>query len=144
LTDLEPYLRDDQRAQGDDFLVEVIDMMKERSSFVQDILQGEYFFSAPTEYDEKTSQKKWKEGSADLMQGWVEELRKMDDFSEENIDAAFHTYIESKEVGLGQLLPIFRLLVTGQGMGPSMFRIAALLGQDECVSRIELGLSKLS
>lgn len=143
LEQLRPHLSEDQAAKGDEFLKSMIELMKERSSFVQDILAGEYFFTEPSDYDEKTQRKKWKEDSADFISGWNVVLKDLSDFSEQSIHDAFHTYIESKGVGLGQLLPIFRLLVTGQGMGPSMFSIAALLGKEECVRRIENGINKL-
>jgi glutamyl-tRNA synthetase len=37
---------------------------------------------------------------------------------------------------MGAVLPLFRLTVTGQGMGPSMFEIAAVLGKEEVLGRI--------
>ena len=45
---------------------------------------------------------------------------------------------------MGAALPNFRLLVTGKGMGPSMFQIAALLGKEEVLSRFDNGLSRIS
>jgi glutamyl-tRNA synthetase len=34
-------------------------------------------------------------------------------------------------------------LITGQGMGPSMFDIMALLGKEECLNRMKKGISEL-
>ena len=38
---------------------------------------------------------------------------------------------------MGKLLPAFRLCLTGTGTGPSLFDIAALLGQEETIIRME-------
>ena len=57
--------------------------------------------------------------------------------------AHFKDFIEKKGVGLGAALPLFRLLVTGKGMGPSMFEIASFLGQDECAERILHGINSV-
>ena len=51
--------------------------------------------------------------------------------------------LEAKGMGIGAVLPNFRVLVTGKGMGPSMFAICELLGKDECLNRIEKGLNSL-
>ena len=55
----------------------------------------------------------------------------------------FKQYLEVNEYGFGKVMPGFRLLVTGLGMGPSMSAICALLGKDEVLSRIDSGLSKV-
>jgi hypothetical protein len=41
------------------------------------------------------------------------------------------------------LLP-FRILVTGVGAGPGMFDIAAFLGKQEVLSRMESGLNHIT
>ena len=46
-------------------------------------------------------------------------------------------------MGIGAVLPLFRLLVTGKGMGPSMFSIAELLGKEETLARMEAGIKTL-
>jgi hypothetical protein len=36
------------------------------------------------------------------------------------------------------------LLITGTGMGPSMFEICAFLGKAECVERMNIGFGKIN
>lgn len=120
-------------------------LMKERATFVQDILsEGAYLFEDPSNYDEGTVQKKWKEDSAALMRDWMSQLSSVGDFTAPEIEACFKNFIAEKGLGIGAVLPLFRLLVTGQGMGPSMFEISAFLGKDLCIARMEKGLSKLA
>ena len=52
--------------------------------------------------------------------------------------------MEDKGLGFGAILPPFRLLLSGKGMGPSLFAIAELLGKEECLARMEISLQKLS
>ena len=65
------------------------------------------------------------------------------DFSSEKIEIEFKKYLEEKKIGMGKLLPAFRLSLTGLGMGPSLFDIAALLGKEETIKRIEKALNTI-
>ena len=127
-----------------EFLAGVCGMMKERATFLNEILtEGSYFFSRPTEFDDKTYRKKWKEETPALMAEWKAEMASIDTFNAENCETLFKSFLEKKGVGLGAALPNFRLMVTGLGMGPSMFEIAELLGKDEVLGRMEDALEKL-
>jgi glutamyl-tRNA synthetase len=87
--------------------------------------------------------KRWKEGSAELMMALAGQLSGLSDFSATAIETGFNAFLVERELGVGAVLPLFRLLVTGEGGGPSMFDIAAYLGKDETVARIQSGCAKL-
>lgn len=126
-------------------LITIAGLMKERATFVKDILtEGNYLLEDPIDYDQQTIEKKWKENSSELMGEWLNILKNITPFSAENIEVHFKAFIEEKQLGIGAVLPPFRLLITGAGMGPSMFEIAAYLGQETCVNRINKGLDHLS
>jgi glutamyl-tRNA synthetase len=130
------------RTEDTKLLEEVCGMMKERATFIQDILsEGSYLFERPVEYDEQTVTKKWKEDSAGLMTEWIEILNSLSEFTQEPIENAFKEFIQSKTLGIGAVLPLFRLLITGTGTGPSMFEIAQFLGKEECIARLETGIN---
>ncbi len=125
-------------------LATICSLMKERATFPEDILiEGDYLLAVPTEYDQQTIDKKWKENSAELMQEWTKVLSEINTFDQETIENTFKDFLASKELGIGAVLPLFRLLVTGKGMGPSMFEIAAFLGKEECITRMTNGLVKV-
>jgi glutamyl-tRNA synthetase len=105
--------------------------------------EGAYLFHAPTSYDEQTVSKKWKEDAPALMSEWIAQLTVIDDFTSEKIETSFKSFLELKGLGIGAVLPLFRLLITGAGMGPSMFEIASFLGKEECITRMNNGLSRL-
>ena len=125
-----------------DSLETICHLMKERATFVRDILSdGAYLFDAPTTYDEQTVSKKWKEGSVVILGEWKGVLETIKPFNHENIETAFKSFLADKNLGIGAVLPLFRLLLTGTGMGPSMFEIAEFLGKEESLLRINQGLT---
>ena len=126
-----------------DYLAGVAGMMKERASFVQEMTEGDYFFNTPGEYDAKTVRKKWKDETASRMQMLIEVYEGVADWNADNLETIFKQFLEEKELGMGAVLPNFRVLVTGKGMGPSMFSIAELLGKEETLTRMKDGIAKV-
>ncbi len=125
-------------------LVVVCGLMKERATFVKDIYtEGSFLLESPTVFDENTVNKKWKDNSEQLMLDWSARLAALEQFNSESIESEFKSFLEEKELGIGAVLPLFRLLLTGKGMGPSMFDISAFLGKDECLTRIKKGIDVL-
>lgn len=140
-------LEETVRIKGEDYLAEVCGLMKERAVFVKDIpLEGDYFFKAPSTYDEKTVKKKWKENTSETMTEWMAILANISEaeFKATNIENQLKAFMEEKGIGFGAILPPFRLLLSGSGMGPSLFAIAELLGKEECLERMKKGIEKLS
>ncbi len=127
-----------------DKLTVVCGLMKERATFIEDIwTEGSFLLERPIEFDEQTVNKKWKDESEALMAEWSTVLSSIDSFVAENIESTFKTFLAEKELGIGAVLPLFRLLLTGKGMGPSMFEISEFLGKDECIARISIGITSL-
>ena len=135
----------DAQAIDQNYLAKVCDLMKERATFIDDIwTSSQFFFAPPSDYDEKTRRKKWKDNTPEILNSIVDLFSSMSDFSAEEIEVQFKSHLEKNEWGLGMVLPTFRLSVTGLGMGPSMFSISALLGKDEVVTRIKTAIDTLS
>jgi glutamyl-tRNA synthetase len=131
--------------QNTEALITISRLMKERATFIKDILsEGSYLFSKPLEYDDQTVQKKWKDGTTFLMMEWMKILSNLSDFKASTIETTFKEFIESKQLSIGAVLPNFRLLITGAGTGPSMFEIAAFLEKEECINRMKQGLQKVT
>jgi glutamyl-tRNA synthetase len=130
---------------GKDKLITVCGLMKERATFVEDILtEGNYLLDRPSTYDETVVSKKWNDQSPQLMNEWINILTAIHSFEAGEIEKEFKQFLTTKNLGIGAVLPLFRLLVTGVGMGPSMFEIANFLGKDECIQRMHEGLTKLN
>jgi len=129
---------------SDAYLEKACNLMKERATFVGDIYrEGQYLFENPAEFDKKTVNKKWKEEAEELMKEWSQELAAIESFDAANIEISFKSFLEKKEMGIGKVLPLIRLVLTGKGMGPSMFEIAALIGKEESLSRMEKNIPSI-
>jgi len=129
---------------NDEFLAAICGLMKERATFITDLIADDYLFKAPVKYDEKTLRKKWKENTPAIINQLKNILEGITDFTSINIETAFKAFLAKEELGFGAVLPGFRLLITGAGMGPSMFDICALLGKKEVLDRITVGLEKVA
>ena len=125
-------------------LEKIVSLMKGRVNFVHELWDASsFYFVAPTEYDEKTAKKRWKEDSAQKMAELAELLGSLDDFSIESQDKAVHEWIEAKGYGMGEIMNAFRLALVGEGKGPQMFDISGLIGKEETLSRLKRAISVL-
>ncbi len=125
-------------------VTQVVHMMKDRVNFVQELWPlCEFFFIAPTEYDEKTVKKRWKEDSAKVMGELAEVLEGIDDFSLENQEHIVLGWVEKKGYKLGDVMNAFRLTLVGIGKGPGMFDISAFLGKEETLRRLHKAIEVL-
>ena len=125
-------------------ITKVVEMMKDRVNFVSELWPlCKFFFVAPTEYDEKTRKKRWKEDSAQQLTELMEVLKTIDDFSVEGQESIVHQWIEQKEYKLGNIMNAWRLTLVGEGKGPGMFDISAFLGKQETLDRMKRAIETL-
>ena len=125
-------------------ITKVVAMMKDRVSFVKELWPlCSFFFVAPTEYDEKTRKKRWKEDSATAMTELASLLESLDDFSVESQEKAVEQWIEQKGYKLGNIMNAWRLTLVGEGKGPGMFDISAFLGKEETLQRMKRAIETL-
>ena len=122
----------------------VVSMMKDRVSFVKELWPlCSFFFIAPTEYDEKTVKKRWKENSTQQMTELCEVLENIDDFSIEGQEAIVEKWIADKGYKMGDIMNAFRVALVGIGKGPGMFDISAFLGKEETIHRLKKAIQVL-
>ena len=127
-----------------DRITKVVEMMKDRVNFVSELWPlCKFFFVAPTEYDEKTRKKRWKEDSAQQLGELMQVLEGIDVFSVEGQEAIVHQWIEQKEYKLGNIMNAWRLTLAGEGKGPGMFDISAFLGKQETLDRMKRAIEIL-
>ncbi len=116
----------------------VIELMLERAIFPKDLLDGEYLFLDPTSYDEDAVAKKWKVGeSAAILQKWAAVLETLEPFTVESIDAAMKQFLADNNLGMGAVMPLFRIALTGVLTGPGASHVAALAGKEFVLPRIQ-------
>ncbi len=127
-----------------DKIVTVVGLMKDRVSFIGELWETcKFFFVAPAGYDEKTRKKRWKADSPERMLELAAVLEALDDFSLENQEAVVRKWIDGKGYSLGSIMNAFRLALVGEGKGPHMFDISAVLGKEETLKRIRRAVEVL-
>ena len=142
--DLQVILKQNGVEASDSFVAEVCEQLKERATFIKDMWEeGKYYFTAPKSYDEKTIRKKWKDETPSHMNELMCRLQNLTDFTSSSIESEFKSYLQDNELGMGRLLPAFRVSLTGLAMGPSLYDIAELLGKDEVINRIQTALNTI-
>lgn len=125
---------------GMDDCQSVIKLMIERVSFLNEIWTHPWLWERPVAFDEKLVRKRWKDQTESLIAGLMERLDALESFDSSSIEVAFKAYLEEKEVGFGAVLLPFRILLTGEGGGPSMFDFAAFIGKEETNGRVNAGM----
>ena len=66
----------------------------------------------------------------------IERLKKVDDFSKENLEAIIRETAQKNDVKASKLIHPVRLAVTGMVVGPGLFDILELLGQKTVINRL--------
>lgn len=119
-----------------DYVTEVVALVKERASFISDLWElSDFFFTAPTTYDEKAA-KNWKPETTEIMEKLIPVIKNTLDFSSANLETTIKAWIEENGVGMGKVMQPLRLSLVGSLKGPHLFDIIALIGKEETISRI--------
>ncbi len=124
-------------------LTKVVSLIKERANFVSEFWDlSDFFFVAPTVYDEKAS-KNWKEETPELMQKLIAVLETIEDFTTETIETIVKDWMTANEIGMGKIMQPFRLSLVGALKGPHLFDIVAFIGKEETIKRIQKAIINL-
>ncbi|WP_281336791.1 glutamate--tRNA ligase [Flavobacterium eburneipallidum] len=124
-------------------LEKIVSLIKERAHFVSEFWDlSDFFFVAPTSYDEK-ARKNWKEETPALMQELISVLGEITDFTSLNIETIVKDWLTKNEIGMGKVMQPFRLSLVGALKGPHLFDIAELIGKEETINRIEKAIATL-
>jgi len=122
----------------------LIPLIKPRINFMHEIWdQAWFFFSPPAGYDEAVVKKRWKAESPEQMLILRDIMEQCDPFTPESIEEAVKDLIEEKGWGMGIIMNAWRLLLVGEAKGPGLFDLAAFLGKEEVVERMNRGIESL-
>jgi len=122
---------------ADDYLLRVIELMRERISFIGDLVsQCRYFFEDPQEYDSKGLKKRWKKDSSELLLEYADRLEKLQVMDHAAAEETLRDLAELTGIGAGRIIHPARLAVSGVSAGPGLFDLMELLGNDVCVRRL--------
>ena len=133
----------DYTAIGMTKLEKIVSSIKERANFVAEFWElSDYFFEAPTSYDEKGS-KNWKDDTSDLMSQLINVLEPITDFNSLHIETIIKDWMTQNEIGMGKVMQPLRLSLVGALKGPHLFDIIELIGKEETIARIKRAIANL-
>ena len=138
----------------------IVGLVKDRVNFVPELWeQVNFFFVAPTEYDEKSLKKRWKEDSPRHMQellalletvsedDWHKKEQITDDQSQIttlwHLDKVVMPWIAEHEYGVGIVMNAFRICLVGAARGPHIWEITNILGKAETLKRVRTAIDAI-
>ena len=141
-----PYIKEIITKDYD--LKKILDLVKTRIEVLPDIKDHVDFFEELPDYDiEMYTHKKMKTDSTislEVLKDLLPLLEATDDFSMDNIHEIAMKYVADKGIKNGTALWPLRTAVSGKQMTPGgAFEIAEILGKDESIRRIKIGIEKL-
>ena len=126
----------------DTYLLQVIHLVKDRLVLVNDIYEHAwYFFKQPEAYDLNAVKPKWTDAKTELFHTYIAQLQQTDNWNGADLEANFKALLTEKGFKIGDAMLPFRIMLVGGKFGPHVFDIAALLGKEEVVARIQKALA---
>lgn len=120
-------------------------LVKDRIYFEHEMIgMSTCLFESPTTYDEKVVAKRWNDKAKTFFAALPAQLNTVSDFTAENAKLAFEQLAAQQELKPGDVLQMFRVLLSGQGSGLDLFGMIALLGNEEVNKRIGAGRAALN
>ncbi|GHE40519.1 glutamate--tRNA ligase [Sphingobacterium griseoflavum] len=126
---------------GDEYLLQVLDLVKERLTYVEDFwTQASFFVERPEKYDTDVVKSKWNAEKAAFFQQVAHKLDHMEQWDAPSLEAFFKAEIAASGMKVGELMMPFRVMLVGGKFGPDVFHILACLGREESIARIHAAL----
>jgi glutamyl-tRNA synthetase len=123
-------------------LEKIIGLVKERCTLLTDFWhQANFFFVAPTEIDTASILPKWNENKNQFFVELIRTYSLLNSWDIADIEHAFKELAAASRLKPGELMLPFRIMLVGGKFGPGVFDIAAVIGKEETIKRIEHALT---
>lgn len=124
-------------------LTAVMDLVKDRCTFLNDFWeQASFFYIQPEQYDLPAVKPKWTDEKTAFYESFIALLQQLPhDTSANELESQFKALAAEKSLKIGEVMLPFRIMLVGGKFGPGVFDIAALLGIEETIIRIQKALA---
>ena len=130
---------------SDEYLLNVIVVMRERVSFIKEIFEkGSYFFEEPITYEEAGVKKRWNIQSSEILKQYAGKIELITSPSREDYENALKDTAANLDKGNGDVIHPLRLAISGVSGGPGIFDILYIIGKEKTLSRIKTIIEKLN
>ncbi|GAB6139208.1 glutamate--tRNA ligase [Halanaerobaculum tunisiense] len=146
LVDLaKPYLEEeyDLTAKSEDWIRLLVATVQESLDYVAQITDEVAVFFSDLEYeDQEEAIATFQEEDVDLvLETLKEEAEQLDSFKKQEVRDMMNQVLAELPVGGRLFFHPTRIALTGQTSGPALYDVAALLGQEETIKRLEQALA---
>ena len=122
-----------------------VGLVKNRVNFVGELWDNcKYLFEAPSEYDEKSLRKWWKDNAPQTTAELCDFLESQPVWDGEVLEPLVMEWISSKGYQTGKVMNALRVTLVGAAMGPQIFCITDFIGREETLRRARKAISELS
>ncbi len=125
-------------------LEKVIELVKDRCVLITDFIQqASFFFKTPINPDISAIKSKWDEKKKIFFAELILAFKLMELWIHDILEKEFKEIAAVHRIKPGEVLLPFRIMLVGGKFGPGVFDIAAIIGKEETIYRIENTLSLL-
>ncbi|AIL13080.1 glutamyl-tRNA synthetase [Candidatus Paracaedimonas acanthamoebae] len=112
--------------------------LKQRAQTTIELADSALFYvhKRPIPLDDKASQLLDK-NTKDLLKDFLPKLTGAKDWSHDSLQEMCRIFSENRGIKLGQIAQPLRAAITGRSISPSIFEVMEVLGQEECLGRLQ-------
>ena len=119
-------------------LTKVIELVKDRCTLLPDFLQqGSFFFHSPTTIDVDAVKPKWDDKKNMFFTELIRAYELSTLWETTDLEKEFKELAAANQLKPGELMLPFRIMLVGGKFGPGVFDIAAVIGKQETIKRIQ-------
>lgn len=126
-----------------DYLSKIVALVKDRCTLLTDFVsQSSFFFSPPKTLDTDAVKPKWNDRKKEFFKQLISNFNITNDWSASTLENNFQTTVVANQLKPGEVMLPLRIMLVGGKFGPGVFEIAALLGKEETLRRIQFALEE--
>ncbi|MBA7622692.1 Glutamate--tRNA ligase [subsurface metagenome] len=129
-----------------EYVRQIMPLVQERAKTLAEVPKlVEFFFVDELDYKEHPpiGKNMSQESTIKALEAGQKNLRQLEAFDEESLEAVLRPLAEELGLKTGQLFGILRVAVTGRTAAPPLFQTMAVLGKEQCLRRIKSALDRL-
>jgi len=120
-----------------EYLRQVVGLLRERLHRMTDVVAlGGYFFDFNYKYDPKAEEKQFHAEAAELLAELADRFEVLAQFTHDGVEAALSELAEKRGLKKGKIIHPTRLAVSGMSIGPGLYDMLVVLGQQTVVDRM--------
>jgi glutamyl-tRNA synthetase len=138
-----PALKEHGVTASKDFVVKVCKLIKEKAHFVNEFWSlSSFIFETPTTWEAAVLEKRLNAENYAFIAKLKGALNALNSFAAAETEACVKATAAAENIPPGQIMQLFRVVITGIGGGPALYEIMELIGKEETIKRMENFLEK--